>query len=137
MNMKKIALAGALLVAGLVGKANALITVSTASVAGVQAVAAPSTGKTTKLKGCVLGNDTGSAACVFLKSGTTTKLVLCAGANSSATYPPAVPSATFGSGTNGGFTSLFGEDMVFSGAFNVTSSSPSSSIVLTCASITN
>lgn len=139
--LNKIILAGALLLAGLTGlagKANALVSVSTASTSGTTLVAAPSSSsKSTKLKGCILGNATGSAVCMTLSDGTTPKVTLCAAANSTAVYPNAVPSPAFMSGTSGALSQLFGEDFAFSGAINVTASTTSASVLLTCSSITN
>lgn len=137
MNMKmsvKLILAAMLLAAGLVGKADASVFVSTPSIAGFLAVSTPTaSGTSTRLKGCILSNDTAVASCVGLYSNTTLKLQLCAGANASAMYPSGVPTATALSGTAGGLSQLFGEDLSFPGAFIVKGSTPSSSISLTCA----
>ena len=139
--LNKIILAGALLLAGLTGlagKANALVSVSTASTSGTTLVPAPSSSsKSTKLKACILGNATGSAVCMTLQDGSTTKLVLCAAANSTAVYPNSVPSPAFMSGTSGALTQLFGEDLAFLNAINVVGSTTSASVTLTCSSITN
>lgn len=130
---KKIGLILALAAVALVGKANATITVSTMSASGVAAVAAPSTGKTV-IKGCTLSNDSAVASCAQLYDGATLKLQLCAGAQATTNWPSGVPSATGNSGTSGAGPQFFGEDLSLSGAFNIKSSSPSASVILTCAS---
>lgn len=119
MKLNKIILA-LMVLAGLVGKAQATIVVSSFSVAGVAAIAAPAANKNV-IKSLTLSNDTATALCVFIKDGTTLKMVLCAGANATKTWPEGTTSYSPGAGTNGNASQFLGEDLKFSGAFNVTS----------------
>lgn len=121
--MIKLILAGMVLAAGLTEKANATIVVSSFSVAGVAAIAAPSANKNV-IKAVTLSNDTSTALCVFMKDGTTLKLVLCAGAQSTKTWPEGTTTVTAFNGTSGNASAFLGEDLKISGAFNVTSSTP-------------
>lgn len=131
--MKMLILAGMVLAAGLVGKAEASLSVSSASAAGVVAASTPTvSGQLIRLKGCILGNDSAINTCVGLYDNTVLKLQLCASAQGSQSFPSGVPSASPLSGTPGGLTQLFGEDLTFAGAFVVKSSSPSASVSLTC-----
>lgn len=111
---------------------NATIVVSTASVAGVLLAAAPPSGQKTVVKGCHLANDTSVALCVNLLDGATKKMALCAGAQGQADTPHESPLPS-GGPANGAIDEFYGESLLLAGAFNVTTSTPSASIVLTCA----
>jgi hypothetical protein len=124
MKIKTMILAAMVLAAGLVGKAEAAVVVSSSSVNGVVAIAAPASGQVTKIKAMKLCNDTSTNLCVTLKDGTTFKSMLCAAAQACETYPKGVASPVYGSGIGGGVPAFLGENLTVSGAFNVTSSTP-------------
>lgn len=122
-NMKLI-LAAMLLVCSVTVKANASVAVSSASAAGVQAIAAPSSGNVTVIKSLTLSNDTATALCVLMKDGTTFKGFLCAASHSTTVWPPAAPSPGAFSGSGGALSAFLGEDFKVAGAFNVFASTP-------------
>lgn len=139
--MSKMILAAMLVAAGLVGKADATIVISTqAYVATTVLLSTPTaTGVTIRLKGCMLANkiipvlDT----CVDLIDMTavnTIKATVCVPKNQVVAFPSATTGPGNGiAGTAGSLSQFFGEDMVFSGAFAVASSTPTGTgITLTC-----
>ncbi len=135
--MKMMILTAMLLAAGAVQKANATISYSTQSVAGSIMASTPTvSGRLNIVKGCNLGNPLTIATCVNLlergPSGDTTKAIICAPASSSQAFPPVGGVTVPNSGTPGAMSQFFGEDLSFNGAFIVTSSTPSASVILTC-----
>lgn len=129
--MKMISVLGLFIgLAALAIPSNASVVTSSASVAGVMLAAAPPSGQKTRVKACHLANDSSLNLCVNLLDGSTKKMVLCASAQGSSDTPGAAfaPNA----GAIGGLESFLGEPLKFSNAFNVTSSTPSTSIALTC-----
>lgn len=149
----KMILAAMLLAAGIAGKANATIAISTVAVSASAAptilVSTPTatsaiTGltQTTKLKSCMLSNDGTLNSCVYFKDmagAGLVRLVMCANAQAQATFPPGNPGAMTASGTPGALPNYVGEDLVFTGGLNVYSSSGTvegSSLYVNCSYIT-
>ena len=122
--MNQMILAAMLLAVGLAGKAEAAVVVSSASVAGVAAIAAPASGSVTKIKSMRLCNDGASNLCVTIKDGTTFKTMLCAATQACETYPKGVASLTANSGVQGGVPQFLGENLTVAGVFNVFASTP-------------
>lgn len=97
-------------------EARADVGTSTASVTAV-AIAADAT-EDYKVKGCILSNDTALGTSVVIKDGTTAKAQI-----SASSYTTVQVSD---------FSKLLGEELVIDGAFNVTSSTASALVLLTC-----
>lgn len=130
MNKIGMVLLGALLAMVMASEAKATVAVSSFSAAGVQTIAAPAAGKKNYIKSITLGNDNAAALCVLIKDGTTTKLMLCAGAQGTVTWPSGVAGLeASASGTSGPVSKFLGEDLTFSGAFNVTSATASAAAI--------
>lgn len=135
--MKLLILAGMVLAAGLAEKANATIVTSTSSVLGSVLVSTPTaTGQKIRLKACQLGNDTALASCVQLKdlaATNTTKAIICASARAMGSFPNNGTGANVAlAGTSGSISTFFGEDLVFTGGFQVVGATESANIQLVC-----
>lgn len=122
--MNKVLLIAAVLAAGVCGRAEASIAFSSASVAGVVAIAAPATGTKNYIKSMTLANDTAIALCVVLKDGANAKGMVCAAANAMKTWPEGTTSQNANSGIQGNVNSFLGESLPVSAAFSVTASTP-------------